>query len=169
MNKWQTFPDLEKCKDLGPSTSALPEDSWRLKKKHHLKILKQESSNVSTNLSTYKISKLALTKSDCLLWIYTGLPTKDKTVKTTVNAWNMTVPGLIYVFCLRYCDLIVYSIIWQRNKKFYSCRESWMETNSLNFEQTSMKSHRLWRTLYIKVIINFTQRKIYIFLSNYEI
>ena len=47
---------------------------------------------------------------------YTGLPTKDKTVKTTENSWNMTVPGLIYVFCLSYSNVMAYSMICQRNK-----------------------------------------------------
>ena len=54
----------------------------------------------------------------------TGLPTKNETVQTTRNSLNMTVPGFMYVFCLRYNNLLAYSMIWQRNKKVYSCRES---------------------------------------------
>ena len=54
----------------------------------------------------------------------TGLPKKDETVKTTGNSYNVAIPRLNYVFCLRYNYIMTCLMIWQRKKQVYSCRES---------------------------------------------
>ena len=40
--------------------------------------------------------------------LYTGLLTKDETVKTTSNSLSMTIPRLTYEFCLRYSNLMAF-------------------------------------------------------------
>ena len=47
----------------------------------------------------------------------TGLPTKDKTVKTTCNSINMTLPTLNYVFCHKY-------IVFERSLNDWSMKET---------------------------------------------
>ena len=57
----------------------------------------------------------------------------------------MTVPGLKCVFCLRYSNLMAYSMIWQRKKQFtVAGNRECKQTNSINFGQSSLKSHPLW-------------------------
>ena len=47
----------------------------------------------------------------------TGLPTKDKTVKTTCNSINKTLPTLNYVFCHKY-------IVFERSLNDWSMKET---------------------------------------------
>ena len=64
---------------------------------------------------------------------------------------NMTITRLIYVFCLRYSNLMAYLIIWQLNKQVYSCRESWIiETERINSLESYPRSHSLWVTLFFE-------------------
>ena len=53
-------------------------------------------------------------------------PTKDKTVKTTGNSEDMTIPKLNQVYCLIYA----YLMIWKRNKFTISGNYEYDVTNS---------------------------------------
>ena len=44
----------------------------------------------------------------------------------------MTVPEFIYVFCLRYSNLMAYIMIWQRNKFTVAGNREYKETDSIN-------------------------------------
>ena len=46
-----------------------------------------------------------------------------------------------------------YSIIWQRNKFIVAGNRECEETDSINFVQSSLKSHPLWETLYVIVTV----------------
>ena len=53
----------------------------------------------------------------CLL--YTGLPTKDQTVKTTQNSKNMTIWSSNFGFCIQLSILIMYLMIKPKISQFW--------------------------------------------------
>ena len=60
----------------------------------------------------------------CIVYtVHTGLPTKDKTVKTTQNSNDMTISSLFLGFCIQICNLMVYLTIKQRNKLALAYKE----------------------------------------------
>jgi len=85
--------------------------------------------------------------------LYTGLLTKDKTVKTAQNTQNVTIVTilrLIYVICLSYSYLMAYLMQIDKEKKSLEVNRNreYKEIDSINSLQSSLKSQLLWVTLY---------------------
>ena len=64
--------------------------------------------------------------------IYTGLSTKDETVKTTQNSKNMTIWSLIFCFCIQLSILMVFWKIKHRNKPVLAYKDPYMQEIGLN-------------------------------------
>ena len=83
-------------------------------------------------------------------WInwYTGLPTMNETVKTTGKSQDITISTMNWIFCLDFSLLRAYLMLWQRANLFTMAGSYiYQETDSMNFVQSSLKSHPLWVTL----------------------
>ena len=81
---------------------------------------------------------------------FTGLPTNDKTVKTTSNSVDIRIPRLEKVF--------KWLIKWfgkERHKFTIAGNHEYKEIDSTNSVQSSLKSHLIWETpvcIYKKLI-----------------
>ena len=102
---------------------------------------------------THKTSETIIRNLHCYVSFIHNFITGFALCQTFNNASkNMTITRLIYVFCLRYSNLMAYLIIWQLNKQVYSCRESWIiETERINSLESYPRSHSLWVTLFLRV------------------
>ena len=80
-----------------------------------------------------------------------------KSYRVTHNGWDCKDDPKLWRFeawwfcmvCLSIC--MVYFMIKHRNKTVLTCKETWMQENGINkFCKSSLKSHSLWVTLYLK-------------------
>ena len=72
-----------------------------------------------TRLGNSNVLRLPLISSLTKIYVtsqFTGIPTRDKTVKTTYNSSNMEISGRNQVFCLECALEMVYLMVWHRKK-----------------------------------------------------